>query len=181
MKTSAVFLKLSKLIHPFWYKTKIIIAPRGELGSGALIFNSPRKKIYLFLMRRFLEKNIVWHATSTEEENDIKKIIGARANIFTLANIALTDLICEVNLLTSLDVTQNTALTVLDFDDNLLTSIDVTQNTALIYLWCGANQLTSLDVSQNPNLTWLSCYDNLLTCLNVKNGNKNNPKLSIKR
>ena len=82
-------LLLSRVV--FRQKTKIIIAPRGELGSGALIFNSPRKKIYLFLMRRFLEKNIVWHATSTEEENDIKKIIGVRANIFTLANIALTD------------------------------------------------------------------------------------------
>ena len=88
---------------------------------------------------------------------------------------ALTELSCQGNQLTSLDVTQNTALTWLGCDNNnQLTSLDVSNNTALTILSCSGNQLTSLDVSQNTALTFLNCFGNQLTCLNVKNGNNAN-------
>ena len=45
--------------------------------------------------------------------------------------IALTDLRCELNQLTSLDVSNNTALTNLNCTFNQLTSLDVSNNTAL--------------------------------------------------
>ena len=80
---------------------------------------------------------------------------------------ALTELSCQRNQLTSLDVSQNNALINLSCDGNQLTSLDVSQNTALTYLSCGNNQLTSLDVSKNTALTELHCSYNQLTSLDV--------------
>ena len=82
-------------------------------------------------------------------------------------NIALQTLYCGFNQLTSLDVSQNTALRTLDCYYNQLTSLDVSQNTALRTLNCYYNQLTSLDVSQNTALKSLSCHKNQLTSLDV--------------
>ena len=82
-------------------------------------------------------------------------------------NTRLEKLYCYENQLTSLDVSKNTALKYLDCYNNQLTSLDVSQNTALKNLWCNNNQLTSLDVSQNTVLTELCCYDNRLTSLDV--------------
>ena len=75
-------------------------------------------------------------------------------------NTALTDLWCESNQLTELNVSANTALTQLVCNANQLTELDVRQNTALTGLWCYDNQLTKLDVSANTALTWLSCENN---------------------
>ena len=50
--------------------------------------------------------------------------------------MALTDLRCTANLLTSLDVSGCTALTKLYCDYNQLTSLDVSGCTALMYLNC---------------------------------------------
>jgi len=99
------------------------------------------------------------------------------SNISDLTGIedftALTALYCEVNQLTSLDVSQNTALIHLNCGNilggNLLTSLDVSANTALLELYCSWNNLTSLDVSQNTALEMLLCSDNQLTSLDVSN------------
>ena len=80
---------------------------------------------------------------------------------------SVTKLHCDMNYLTSLDVSANSALTTLVCYDNQLTSLDVSQNTALMTLWCWGNQLTSLDVSQNPDLWLLTCYDNQITSLDL--------------
>ena len=69
------------------------------------------------------------------------------------SNTALNDLWCAYNQLTSLDVSANTALTTLHCVDNQLSSLDLSSNTALVELHCGSNQLTSLDVSANTALT----------------------------
>ncbi|WP_418313825.1 leucine-rich repeat domain-containing protein [Porphyromonas sp.] len=82
-------------------------------------------------------------------------------------NTALTSLECSYNQLTSLDVSKNTALEELDCFSNQLTSLDVSKNTALEVLNCFSNQLTSLEVSKNTALTTLSCNDNKLTNLNM--------------
>ena len=121
-------------------------------------------------------------------------------NILDLTGIEefvnLTELICEVTMLSSLDVSQNTALTVLHLNNNLnLNTLDLTQNTALTSLRCGynsmtnlnltqninlekldcyLNSLTNLDLSQNTALTYLRCQNNSLTSLNVANGNNTN-------
>ena len=84
-------------------------------------------------------------------------------------NTALTTLFCNSNQLTGLDVTANTALQILLCDNNKLISLDVMENTQLNFLNCFSNQLTSLDVSNNTALTVLRCYDNQLTGLDVSN------------
>lgn len=83
------------------------------------------------------------------------------------ANTALTLLYCNNNLLTTLDVSANTALTILHCNNNALTNLDVSTNTALTGLSCNDNSLTNLDVSANTALTRLYCYYNSLTSLNV--------------
>ena len=88
---------------------------------------------------------------------------------------ALTQLDCDNNSLTTLDVSQNTALTTLYcFNNPLLTSLDVSGATALTDLVCFNNSLTALDVSQNTALKGLFCQNNSLTSLDVRNGNNVN-------
>ena len=80
---------------------------------------------------------------------------------------ALTELQCNRNQLTSLDVSKSTKLKILQCHNNQLTSIDVSKNTALTKLYCNTNQLTLLDVSQNTKLKYLHCHSNQLTSLDV--------------
>ena len=84
-------------------------------------------------------------------------------------NTALTSLYCSSNRLTALDLSQNTALTSLYCHKNCLTALNVSQSTALKYLNCGYNQLASLDVSNNTALIELSSRENQLTGLDVSN------------
>ena len=94
-------------------------------------------------------------------------------NIANLTGIehftALTELYCENNHLTSLDVSHNTALTTLVCDNNHLTSLDVSHNTALIYLYCDSNQIASLDLTHNTSLKQLGCFSNKINSTNMQN------------
>lgn len=80
-------------------------------------------------------------------------------------NTALTNLVCSSNLLTTLDVSKSTALTKIECFVNQLISLDVSTNTALINLDCSSNQLATLDVSKNTALTNLKCYGNKIPTL----------------
>jgi Leucine-rich repeat (LRR) protein len=109
----------------------------------------------------------------TANISDVTSLDVSNNNIADLTGIedfiALIDLSCDSNQLTSLDVSNNTALITLYCYSNQLTSLDVSNNAALIYLICFNNQLTSLDVSNNTALTFLSCNENQLTSLDVSN------------
>ena len=78
-----------------------------------------------------------------------------------------------------------TALTQLWCDYNELTSLDVSKNTALTRLCCAGNQLTSLDVSQNTALITLYCYENQINETEmgklVESLPANNGELLVKR
>ena len=77
----------------------------------------------------------------------------------------LTELYCEVNLLTSLDVSMLTNLQILHCTQNQLTSLNVNGLTNLEALYCGNGQLTILDVSGLINLRELDCSQNSLSSL----------------
>ncbi|SHG04031.1 Ig-like domain (group 2) [Mariniphaga anaerophila] len=77
-------------------------------------------------------------------------------------NIALTNLGCNLNVLTSLDVSKNIWLYSLSCNYNHLTSLDLSNNVNLTWLDCCVNKLTSLDVSKNIALTSLKCNTNNL-------------------
>ncbi len=93
------------------------------------------------------------------ERKEISDLTGIEAFV------ALEELFCNSNLLTSLDMSKNTALVKLSCNWNKLTSLDVSKNTALTNFSCSYNQLTSLDVSKNTALEELFCNRNKLTSL----------------
>ena len=117
--------------------------------------------------------NILDNYVQTANIDTVTHLFVFSMNISDLTGIqdfsALTHLMCDVNQLTSLDLTQNTALTYLECWSNQLTSLDISNNIALTILSCESNQLTNLDVSNNINLTDLNCFSNQLTSLDVSN------------
>lgn len=70
------------------YDTKVLLAPRGELCSGA--FKKKYKKIPYILYLKFngLLRNVYYQSTSDEETEAIQRILGSERNrIFFLTNI----------------------------------------------------------------------------------------------
>ena len=108
---------------------------------------------------------------SPQEIAEVTEINVYNKSISDLTGIkyftALTNLNCNKNKLTSLDLSDCTALTSLHCYNNQLTSLDVSGCTELETLMCYNNQLTSLDVSNNTALGWLYCHENQLTSLDV--------------
>lgn len=91
-------------------------------------------------------------------------------NLSTLAiasNLLLTEIYCNNNAITNLNVSALSALKILWCDFNQLSAIDVSNNTNLISLTCGDNMITSLDVSQNSRLNVLLCENNQIPSLDV--------------
>ncbi len=130
----------------------------------------------------------------TSNISDITDLDVSSLGITDLTGIqgfsSLYGLICEDNLLTSLDVSAlpnlrnlsmlgnqlvnasdlkaHPNLTYLDCDDNLFTSLDVSTLTNLVDLYCSGNQLTSLDVRGLANLQYFECTNNpSLSCILV--------------
>jgi glycosyltransferase involved in cell wall biosynthesis len=77
----------------WWKKKKIavermIVCPRGMLQPGALAVKPWRKKIYFKGLRLLaLCKGVVWHATTLEEADDIRRFAGQNARIVVAPNI----------------------------------------------------------------------------------------------
>ena len=88
---------------------------------------------------------------------------------------ALTTLSCQLNNLTSLDVSNNTVLQILNCDENDLTTLNLPTTNTLTGLLCRDNEFTSLDFSDQAALTILFVGNNAnLEVLNIKNGNNTN-------
>ncbi len=71
------------------------------------------------------------------------------------ANTSLTKLVCIINEISSLNLSNNPALTYLNCSHNKLTSLDISNNTALTYMGCSQNPGDS--VSRFPIYAW---FDN---------------------
>jgi glycosyltransferase involved in cell wall biosynthesis len=69
-------------------KIPIIIAPRGMLGAGALEIKKVKKSLFLRITRlmRFY-KRVTWHASTLEEEKEIRAAYGSSAEIVVAQNI----------------------------------------------------------------------------------------------
>ncbi len=68
----------------------IIIAPRGMLSSGALHLKSQKKNAFIALAKLFsLYKNLIWHATSAQEEGEIKNIFGTNETVYKISNLTM--------------------------------------------------------------------------------------------
>ncbi|MDO5014912.1 MAG: InlB B-repeat-containing protein, partial [Clostridia bacterium] len=108
---------------------------------------------------------------SQAERDEVTRISVKNKGISDLKGVEfftnLTELICNENSLTNLDVSKNTKLSYLSCGYNSLTELDVSANTALNALYCNDNQLTGLDMSNNLNLQNLNCNFNKITNLDV--------------
>ena len=137
-------------------------------GSDAIEINDtnfPDEKFRAYVARESIDANQDGFL-NPQEIADVKLIDVRYSGISDLTGIgiftALTELYCDGNSLTSLDVSNCKALTYLDCYGNSLTSLDVSNNTALTYLNCRGNSLTSLDFSNNTALKKLYCYGNAI-------------------
>lgn len=90
------------------------------------------------------------------------------------SNIALVTLLSNNNQLTSLDVSNNVLLENLHIQFNNITAIDLSLNTVIKSVRCNNNSITNLDLSLHTQLNNLICNNNLLTRLNIINGNNSN-------
>ena len=117
--------------------------------------------------------NILDDSVTTASIDTITFLLLMGGSIADLTGIedftALTELDCNNNQLTSLDVSNNTSLIDLKCSSNQLTSLDISNNTALGYLNCEENQLIILDISNNTNLVRLFCHYNQLTGIDLSN------------
>jgi len=67
---------------------KVILAPRGEFSEGALSIKSIKKNMYIKLFKLFnFHKDIIWHATAKNEEQDIINILGDNIEIRVAGNL----------------------------------------------------------------------------------------------
>lgn len=115
-----------------------------------------------------LDDNIPTANISTVTNLDVNSL-----NIADLTGIedfvTLTVLNCSNNVLNTLDVTNNTSLTQLFCDGNSISALNVSVLANLQILWCQNNQISTLNVSNNTSLISLVCGNNLLTNLDVTN------------
>lgn len=82
--------------------------------------------------------------------------------------IALEELYCQNNQITSINLFYNTALTTLNLSANQLQTLNLSTNTALTHLDCNFTALTSLDLTNNITLVDLQAgYSNIVT-LNIE-------------
>ena len=69
-------------------KIKLVLCPRGMLQRGALAGKSLKKKLFLSALKiSGLVKNITWHATNEEEQEDIKRVFGKQVDVIIAGNI----------------------------------------------------------------------------------------------
>jgi glycosyltransferase involved in cell wall biosynthesis len=67
----------------------VILAPRGELASGALVLRQRKKQFYMSVARLLgLYKNVTWHASSAFEAKDIERRFGSEARVKVAANLS---------------------------------------------------------------------------------------------
>lgn len=58
-------------------RTPVVLAPRGELGAGALALKPAKKRLYLTAFRLLrLHRKVAWHASTPQEQADIERVFG---------------------------------------------------------------------------------------------------------
>ncbi|HEY4216007.1 MAG TPA: glycosyltransferase [Gemmatimonadaceae bacterium] len=69
-------------------RTPVVIAPRGELSPGALQIRRMKKRIFLALAQAVgLYRGVIWHATSSDEREEIRRWFGERAVVHLARNL----------------------------------------------------------------------------------------------
>lgn len=71
-------------------RIKVVLAPRGMLGAGALDIKKGKKQTFISIAKIIgLYKKVIWHASTIEEEKEIYKNFGKRSKVKIAQNIPL--------------------------------------------------------------------------------------------
>ena len=66
---------------------RVVVAPRGMLGEGALSLKSTKKRLFIALFKLFrMDKRIVFHSTASSESDSIKGVFNG-ARIAEIGNV----------------------------------------------------------------------------------------------
>jgi glycosyltransferase involved in cell wall biosynthesis len=65
-----------------------VLAPRGEFSGEALALKSLKKRTYLSLLKGTgVHRQIQWHASTTDEANDIRRVMGQDISVHEARNL----------------------------------------------------------------------------------------------
>lgn len=66
----------------------VILAPRGELSMGALSLRARKKRMFTAVCRLLkVHQDVLWHASSDREADDIRQLFGSEAQIHVASNL----------------------------------------------------------------------------------------------
>ena len=136
-------------------------------GGASLILSPDKLDIKVRVRTADSTPVTVEGCTETELTSGAETVLSAKGRRVILKG-KITELYCDNNQLTALDVQGCTALQGLSCVGNHLTALNVQGCTALQGLSCNNNQLTALDVQGCTALQGLVCDSNRLTALNVQ-------------
>ena len=139
----ATSLEAYKATEPWSGFGSIVALPLANISINEINFPDANFRNYL-LNQDYGNDGVL----TNEEINGVLKLKVNGLDIENLKGIefftALTELRCENNRLTSLDVSKNLLLEGLDCHDNQITALDISTNKALTDLKCNGNKLTNL-------------------------------------
>ena len=145
----------------------IATGAKADVQINSTNFPDPNFRSYL------LEQDYGKDGVITDAElSSLTTITVSNMDIKSLQGIEnfnrLMILVCNSNLLSSLDLSKNTQLTTVYCSDNSLSSLDISKCTQLYELNCFRNKMNCLDVTNNTKLKHLICgTNNLLNTLDV--------------
>jgi glycosyltransferase involved in cell wall biosynthesis len=71
----------------------IILGPRGEFSAGALMLKALKKRIFIaFSKMSSLYGNVIWHASTRYEAEDIRHLMGGEVMVRTAIDLVMTDI-----------------------------------------------------------------------------------------
>ncbi|MBL4705513.1 MAG: glycosyltransferase family 4 protein [Flavobacteriales bacterium] len=78
-----------KVIRKTGFSGKVILAPRGMLGAGALAIKPTKKKVFLKVARTLKwYSRVIWHASTDLEEREIRTHFGVGVKVVVAENLA---------------------------------------------------------------------------------------------
>ena len=66
------------IVRTMFRRVPVLLAPRGELSTGALALKRQKKRTFLAAFRLLrLHKAVTWHASTSQEKQDIERVFGS--------------------------------------------------------------------------------------------------------
>ena len=118
------------------------------------------------------------HSTTLSEDErvQVEVIFCNRSSIADLTGIEhfpnLSQILCNENQLTSLDLSHNPEMEWLNCSQNAISSLDLSHNPKIKQVYCNDCSLESLNLTGCEALNLLHCYRNQLTSLDVSDCKK---------